>query len=742
MEVGRDGGVLSRYPATQPLRKKLLLKGRDYYEKLIADNPSAMLTPRLARAKYELAAILGQLSGDSEKAIGALKDAIEAHQQLARQFPKNPQYQTVVAGGHTKLGAIYSRMGNKKLAAQMFARAISLFDAMRKDYPESRPTRENLARALNNHGDCLNHENQFQDARKSLDRAIAIYNQLAQEDPSLSRYKRGLASCQSSLATALDRTGEPDDALVAFQQSISVSDRLARQNPEDVLSQRNLADCLNSLGGYYASHNQLDRAMQALQRSLKIRAQIARDNPQVLEYQLMLQTDLWNHGVLLRRKGKFQEALPVYQQMIELLQRLVRDNPDHWALRKDLAMGYEARAKLFRRLRRPKKALAEIRKALSVREALARRHPKVAAYDKAVADTHITIFNHWHAVGDLRQAVEASRPAEQVLIKLVRDDPAVVEYRMKLAYVLSMQGFFYGSTGRPLQGIDALRRAIKIRQALPAERKNEARLQDRLASDLARQGALQVFIGESNSALTSYHQALEIREYLVGKHPAVIRHSVNLAGGRTNVASVLRLSQPQKALELLQQAATSLEAVLDREPDHRTAKRFLKTTYHYRALTYRQLNRHRDAVECWRLVLACEQSRGVSIFHLQLGFSLVDSGQHSKAVVLADKKLKLAPVALSAFRFAGLYAYASQAVQGDVDLTSEARTRLADAYAGKATQTLKKLARSGFFKSVRHRGDLVSNKDFKSLHPRAEFRAFATSIGVQLPAWAMRPREN
>ena len=73
LQFGLEGGPLEHFPDAQLLQKKMLVAAKEYYEKLIADNAEADLTPRLASAHFNLAKILERMRGIPRRHLPLIK---------------------------------------------------------------------------------------------------------------------------------------------------------------------------------------------------------------------------------------------------------------------------------------------------------------------------------------------------------------------------------------------------------------------------------------------------------------------------------------------------------------------------------------------------------------------------------------------------------------------------------------------------------------------------------------------
>ena len=113
--------------------------------------------------------------------------------------------------------------------AEDYRKAIDLLTPLATSAHPS--ARQELARALNNHGLLLKGEQRFAEAQAAIVRAIAIHEELTGGDPENREYGSELAVFTDNLAITLLEQGAPAEAVAPNTRAITFFEGLARPAP-------------------------------------------------------------------------------------------------------------------------------------------------------------------------------------------------------------------------------------------------------------------------------------------------------------------------------------------------------------------------------------------------------------------------------------------------------------------------------------------------------------------------------
>ena len=790
-EVGREQGVLSLYPATQPIRKKLLGMARDYYETLIADNPNSSLSPRLAAANLNLAFLLDNLAGDNEEAIEAYHRAQEIYVRLAKEQPAESMYQSYLADCFDGIADLHNDLGQTNEAMRYHQRALTIRRRLAEQHPTRTRYQSDLAASHNNIGLIQSETGKTVAARVSLAETLKIFAQLAREDPTDPERQNRLAIIQLNMGHFSSRIGKPAEALRSYQQAERIFERLMSEHPTVLQYQDGLAGCRINIGGCYDDDNRPQEALKAYRLAQQVYYLLAEENPVVTSYQNGLAGCFHNIGIVLRKTGELDSSLVAYQQSLKLLDRLVQRNPAVVEHQNDQARSYNSIGLLHSDMGKPDEAIRAYLQAVKLSERVTRENPENAEFQGLLAGTHQNIGRHHREVGKPRQAMESFQKSLNIRKRLAAEHPQVIVFQKELATsyydmgllnreigqltaskaslqqalqirarlanenpasnelrsALAETHFSFGVLFRKMsrnspEALAQYQIALRIRERLVKENPKIARHQNDLAATLNNIGLIYKSIGRREEAVVTYRQALRVKDRLVNENRNSTTYQVSLAGTCVNLANILRRNEPQEALSLLDKAVKVLGEVIEREPRQPTARRFLRNAHSSRARTLDDCNRHQEAIREWRKAMEFDTGERRDYYARKLSLSLARNGQHKQAASLANQLLSGRADADDFYELCRSFAIASGSASRDASYGSAERRQLAQGYARTAQSILDELSRVGFFAVVQNRERLRVDPDLDALRHRVDFRAFAKSIGVDFPVKARKPMSS
>lgn len=110
-KIARVDGPLAKYPATQELRKQLLNMARDYYEKLISENPDANLSLESCEANIDLAMLVRDLSGDMKASEELYRQALQTAEEMSQREPDSLEWSYLLGKCHNQLAIVQMESG-------------------------------------------------------------------------------------------------------------------------------------------------------------------------------------------------------------------------------------------------------------------------------------------------------------------------------------------------------------------------------------------------------------------------------------------------------------------------------------------------------------------------------------------------------------------------------------------------------------------------------------------------------
>jgi tetratricopeptide (TPR) repeat protein/predicted Ser/Thr protein kinase len=336
-------------PGMQPLRRDLLEKAREHYQRFVEQRgDDAGLRAELADAHFRL--------GLMELLLGRL-EAAEARFDKARDM----QSGLVAAGGReedqvalsktlTRLGEVHMRRDEFDAAAADYAKA----EVIRRELVDAQPANREYGRLLANAamhlGLVQKARGDYDGARKKLLAAETRRRELlkGRDDlPTTRDLGKGLfnlGGLEVEAAKAAQHPGDEknraarlDDAEAALAEAADIFARLVKRQPQNLGHQYRLAECWRVLAEVQTRHGG-QRAAERYARAYPELERLALENPGVLDYQVVLgaiEMSLAREAFLQQQRG---EALAKFREAARRFDLLTRLRPNQPAHRENLAL--------------------------------------------------------------------------------------------------------------------------------------------------------------------------------------------------------------------------------------------------------------------------------------------------------------------------------------------------------------------------------------------------------------------
>eukprot|EP00913_Durusdinium_trenchii_P008798 g8264.t1 len=569
-EIGKEGGPLTQTPGGKPLRMQLLQRARTHYEQLIADNPGAQLTPRLAEAHFDLAFVLAQLSGNKEQAIAEYLRAIDLCRQLADEDPQGAKFQNLLAASHIHLGTLYQTTERPAEALHAYKSAMSLYQQLLRAKPKAAEFRSGLAECHNNIALLSDHTSKAAESMASLKKSQEIYEALVREHPNVAKYQSGLAGSYLNLGVFLHNTGRLDDALDIMKKSSTLFTRLIERFPKSMEYQKHYGDILVNIGGIHRKTGRLDEALTTWRKALTIRLRMARENPKVAEHQTALVMCQNNVGLACTESGDVTGAMKAYNSAIQVQTRLVQDNPTVTTYRSTLASCHNNLGMLYDQSGKTAEAIAAFQQGLRIHTKLSQEHPDVPDFQHGLASSRHGIGLAFQASGNTALAMLNFRQELKIYQRLTSKHPRVTDYQRGLAASLTNIGGAFLKSGSLAKAQESYFQAISLWERLAGDNPGVPEYQNGLANckcDLAI-----VFFNNRKwrEALKAVQQANTIWEKLVRSNPGNMEYQRGLARGCAILSTLFRNAGKLKLALDASQRALAAQKRLARAYPHMT----------------------------------------------------------------------------------------------------------------------------------------------------------------------------
>jgi len=560
-------------------------------------------------------------------------------------------------------------------------------------------------------------------ALELLDRAQEAFQSLALQYPDNDTYESGVVKCRTQLGILHLDGGRQAEARTVLEEALTKAADLARRHPDVAGLEMDLASIHHSLAKLYIDAKEFDRAEAAYQSALAARRRLAGMNPEAPEFQAELAGTESNLGLLYHLRGRLREAETALSAARDIQQRLVKKHGDAAQYQSDLAATCNNLASLYADLPgRQSDAEGAYRMALEVRQRLAREHSQVAEYRRDLARSHNNLATLYCKHARLREAEEAYHAAELIQQDMADQEPEVPEYRNDLAATLNNLGNLYADAEQPDHAETAYRGAIAIRQRLAVQHPENPDYQNDLATTYNNLGTLCMLAGRLDEADVVYQAALKIRQRLAEKYPQAAAYTIDLATTSVNLGHLaIAQDRPKAALDYCTNAKEALDGRSD-VAGHPAARQTLENAHRGCAEALERLGQPAEAIAEWDRAIALATDHR-SVLRLERAAALARTGNHVRA---ADEAAQLITAAgedgPSLYRLATVLSTAAGAAARDASLAEGERNRLAEQYAIRAIELLRKAQRAGYFKEPAARARLKDDPALAPLRLRKEFQ--------------------
>jgi serine/threonine-protein kinase len=524
------GEALRYYPSTAKARNTLLEQAAEDYERFARQcSPDKGLEIERGRTLLRLGHVrmaLVDVPG-AEQAYGAARELFE---QLAAQFPQDPDCQTELANCHTDLGVLAMEQKRVAEADELYRAALSRLQPLVAARAAIAPRRA-LATARLNRGELLSETGRHEEATRELQQCIELLTELTAE---------------------LDGTSSATPAVVPDSQA---GQRLARE------TQLALANARDLLGRVWLDRGQYQEALSAMQAAIGASTKLADaepDNPQYLEARAVSQIYL---ATVLRLLGRLDDEAQAYRRAIADYTALCTALPGVALFEESRAITQLDSGNLLYKQGRVVEAETDLSQARTVLARLVRDHPDFARYREALACCDDNLSELRRERGDFDRAEELSQQAIQAFEELLQGagedgGPQLVKCAVSLAVARSHLGQVLHRRGKHAEADRAFAAAI---DGLMPQAGDMPDVRDKLAAVYLQRAELLTEMGKPAEARTACQQAKDLWHQLAAAAGAAAEHRANYAWLLANCLSP-ELRDPLAAVQIAEQLVAEVPA--------------------------------------------------------------------------------------------------------------------------------------------------------------------------------------
>ncbi|HEX3151671.1 MAG TPA: protein kinase [Gemmataceae bacterium] len=598
-----------------------------------------------------------------------LESAREFYTKFVEQRTNDPEVKAELGRALYRLAQITADVESNPKGVELHRQALAIFNELAATKPDDSELLADKAACLHHLGRLQQELDLLAGSRESYEGAIALWTQLRDKQPDEPRYRNDEARSRLGLGNVEQALRRVERAREEYTKALAIREPLAAENPERNDFARDLAVTRHNLAMVQTSAGPADQAAENFAKALAAQEKLAKANPNVTQYQVDIARTHVNMGWLKRQKGLLPDAVAEFALAAELWKALADAHPIVWRFRIGQA-----------------KVLGEL---CQVRRA------------------------NRNDVG----AADACNQAQAIFKEMLAAPSLVPADKKEIAAGFRLLGDVHRSAARPVESRAAYEQALNLLEpmtnapdALPEYTAELARVWNNLGL-LAR--------AEKKSALAeaAFRKAMTLWEGLTAAHPENIDYAAGLAVARKNLGDLAgEGGRAIAAAEFYGQAIGGLEDGKASRGETREARFALGNAFMARAQTFSDMRRDTDALPDWERAMGL--TTGVDQLWVRVGQALTVAriGDHARAVTESDS---LAPLAKTTgevlYRLACAYSLCAEAVSRDTRVPSIDQKRLADEYAEKAVDMLRKATAVKYFEAPANKDKLLKSPDLKAV---------------------------
>eukprot|EP00913_Durusdinium_trenchii_P028464 g26692.t1 len=660
---------------------------------------------------------------------------------VAHEYDTNTEIRSKLTNALGEVAYISATLGSHEAAIETYSEALVLQQALVHEFPSVEKHQVYLATLKNNLGNLYHKKGQTRRALEIAKQSLEIRTRLSSEMPTSIDFQSHLADSHNSIGIFSVAVGQLDEARSSYLNALSIRQKLAKEHPDHTELQSELAKIQINIGNLNSETGNLDMALGAFNIASTIWTKLANEHPTVTRFHDLLAGCRDNIANIQQRQGRLQEALASRQLSLTVRKNITRDNPNVVSFTNRLAGGHYNIARLYERLQKPQDALQAYQKALTIWDTLVLDNPTVAEYQEQMAACHNNMGIVYESMLMLQKSLKSHENAMAIREKLLRKTPQSMELQNDLASSFANIGVILQRTGKLQSALKSYLKAIQIQEVLASKHDSVTRYADNLGSSYNNIGNLYRIVGDRTESLKALKRAVAIREKLSTENPTELQFAINL--GRSCYGLGINQqdgNQLDQAIRTFGRAIHVLSECRIRVPKSSSAHQLLYLAYHRRGIVLQKAGRFGEASSDWQYAANFKQGTDRAKLLVLAALSAARGSLHLRASKIGHLAMREKISGKDAYYLARVFAQSAFVAETDLSVPSLNRMKLAAEYRKKSLGILLTLGRAGYFKHPGVRRVFARDPDLNPLRHRDDFRQFAKSIGLDSPAWAVRPR--
>ncbi|MFO0927716.1 MAG: tetratricopeptide repeat protein [Gemmataceae bacterium] len=342
---------------------------------LVAEEPTPDERNLLGQASFNLGN--SHLAGDElAAALPAFRDAAEAWEPLAEEFPDEPQYRHDLARSLFNRGYVHRMLRQDEDAQVCFRHAVTVWEGLIESVEDNPAWRFDAGRGCFSLGEIHREADRPDDARTQFRQAVEHMARLVQRTPDWPDALRLVQVFHNTHCQTLANQGHQSAIPAALSDMVDVLDAASDALPSDRPEQLVLARIAHVQAHQLAQFaDQAEATEDAYRRAVALAERYREGAPDDADGRDALAAIQFDLGMHLRAQMKSDAAEAAYAQARQHLEALLVERPDDADLQGRMAGVHNNLGILYLDTGRLRRADAAYRAALRIREGIARRNP-------------------------------------------------------------------------------------------------------------------------------------------------------------------------------------------------------------------------------------------------------------------------------------------------------------------------------------------------------------------------------
>lgn len=255
-----------------------------------------------------------------------LQGMLRQYESFAADTPKDEQTQVGMADAFIRVARMYSAIDQPIQAEAAITRAVSAYEELLPANPDE--YRNALAVCCQNRAVIRLKNRMNEEAEVDFARALHLFEELRKQKPNDAWTNLNLARCATTFGVLLYQQGKLPEAEERHRRAVELLTEQRASNPKDASLAEALADALTNLNMVHCEMKHLPGAyVEACEAIVKLRQEVLALRPTELGAKGRLALAFHNLGVQLSEAEQEDAAMASYRQALEIFDRLRRQQP-------------------------------------------------------------------------------------------------------------------------------------------------------------------------------------------------------------------------------------------------------------------------------------------------------------------------------------------------------------------------------------------------------------------------------